>query len=259
MAAGSPLPIMVVSPLFAGMDTSVYGGNVQAVVSPVPSSSPAVTFSQNNPNAVLQTPAPNGTPQVLPTGVVAQAAVFGANTPETQSAGTATANVGAPINETPTTPVYSYVSIALDCGPGPGGIAAGSSTPYTTHFGWKYNGSAWVADDDVNDADVYIDGPSCVAQNTTESGLTVHVPGGDTRLSTDSGFNTLTAAQWTNAETSFTIAAAIATNPDGSNNGIVIGKTRDSVHVFKMFPNALGSTDGYFGAIEVAGVSVDGF
>lgn len=261
--AATPPPIMVVSPPESGMDTSVYGGNMEAVVSPMPTASAATTFTQTNADAILQTPSPvptGATPAPLPTGVVAQAQIWGANTPQTQSSGVATATIGSPVDQSPTTPVYSYMSIALDCNysssPVGYGVVGGQ---YTLHFGWRWNGSQWIPDDDASTADIYIDGPHCLnSGNPSESDATVHIPGGDARVSTDSPFSSITVAQWQNAETSFTIGTVIQANPDGSNNGLVIGKTRAGL-IFKLFPNALQSGEGYFGGIEVSGSSIDGF
>lgn len=252
----STAPIMVVSEPESGLDASAYGGQVEAEVSPLPAApEPAVTFTQDNPNAVLSTPAPGASPQPLPTGIIAEAIVTGANAVQAQSAGTASATIGDPVNQTPTAPVYSYMSIVLDCNSGYGVLGSA----YTTHFGWKWTGSTWTVDDNVSDADVYIDGPSCVAANPSESDVTVHVPGGDTRLSTDSAFNSVTASQWANGETSFTLTQAITSASDGSQTALVIGKTRDGSTTFKLFPNGLSAGQGFFGAVEVSGDSVDGF
>jgi hypothetical protein len=248
----TPIPVMVISSFQSGVDTSVYGGAVQAVVNPAPSASPPVTFAQTNPDAVMVTPNPSASPEALPTGVVSQVYVNGTNAVQAQSGGTASATIGAPVNETPTTPVYSYMSIALDCGSGPGGVAAGTAEPYTNHFGWQWTGTTWAPDDDTSTADVYIDGPGCVSDNQGEAQPTIHVPGGDTRLSTDTPFCSVLASQWVNSETSF-VNPAIS-NPDGSYQLLIVGKTRDG-HVFKIFPNH----PFLFGAIETSGDSVDGF
>jgi hypothetical protein len=257
-ASATPVPIMVVSAPDANADVAVYGGAVQAVVSPEPAFTPSVSFSQNNPNAVVVTPQPSASPQALPTGVIAQVFVNGTNTVQAQSAGTASAIIGAPVNQTPTTPVYSYMSVALDCH-NPGDIAGGTSLGYAAHFGWKWTGSTWAPDDNVSDADIYVDGPSCVASNPSETVATIHIVGGDTRISTDTPFNAVSASLWANVETSFTTTTALMTNADGSVNALVIGKTRDGSHTFKLFPNEVGSNDGFFGAVEVSGSSIDGF
>jgi hypothetical protein len=258
--SGTPPPIMVVSAPESGIDASVYGGEVDAVVSPYPSASPSVTFTQTNSAAAITTPAPPAegqTPAPLPTGVIAQVNVNGTNAVQTQSAGTATATIGAPVSAAPTTPIYSYMSIALDCYAS-GGIAGNNFGPYAAHFGWQWTGTTWTPDDDVSTADIYIDGPGCAAPNPTEASMTVHVPAGDIRLTTDTPFSSVAASAWVNSETSFTILQAITTNPDGSNTGFVIGKTAGGA-VFKLFPNALGTSAGMFGGIEVSGDSVDGF
>lgn len=261
MDDATPIPIMVVEPPEISIDSSVYGGDLLVEVSPQPSASPTVIVTQTNADATVlstPTPAPNQTPQPMASGVIADVSIKGANVVQGQSAGTATAAVGEPVNAEPTAAVYSYMSIALDCGSGPGGVAGGSASPYSNHFGWKYNGTTWVADDNVGDADIYVDGPSCVARNSSETYPTIHIPGGDTRLSTDTPFSAVSASQWSNSETSF-VAEGIngMVNPDGSLQALVVGKTRDGSNTFKMFPNAFGN--GMFGAIEVSGSGVDGF
>ncbi len=245
MSVASPVPIMVVSAPESGIDASSFGGQVEAEVSPAPASTPAVTFANTNPNAVLVTPNPSASPSPLPTGIIAQAIVKGSASVQSQVSGTASATIGAPVNQTPTASVYSYMSIALDANPGPGGVAGPG---YTAHVGWKWTGSTWTPDDNTADADVYID-----------ASAVVHIPGGDTRLSTDTPFNAVAASQWANTETSFAISTAIQHNADGSNNGLVVGKTRNGSATFKLFPNTMEQGVGYFGAIEVAGASVDGF
>lgn len=256
MSAATPIPIMVVEPPVANEDTSVYGGEVEAVVSPMPSSSPTVSFSQNNSGAQLFTPQPIGTPQPLPTGVIAQEVIDGTNVVQTQSAGTATATIGSPVNSTPSTPVYSYMSIDMSCVIGnfsPGAYRP----PYEHHIGWKWDGTTWAPDDDATTADVYMDGPNCPDDpNPSESDYTVHIPGGDIRISTDTPFNSISASQWSNAETSYEPNANGMINPDGSVQCVVIGKTRDGSHIFKWDAANAGCM---FGAIETSGSSVDGF
>lgn len=264
----TPVPIMIVTApdTNSGPESSAFGGEVQAVVSPMPSASPTVTFSSTDAVAVINTPQPpvqGQTPQPLPPGVVSQAFVNGNGAVQTQSAGNAAAVISAPVGESPTTAVYSYMSIALDCSP----ASAQSILPGATvnHFGWQWTGSTWIPDDNVATADIYIDGTNpgsgqpCMAPNPAESEITVHIPGGDTRITSDTPFSSVAASQWANTETSFTLLQAAQLNPDGSNNGFVIGKTRDGLHVFKLFPNAIGYTTGFFGAIGVSGDSVDGF
>lgn len=264
MTGSTPIPIMVVSPLTSGMDTSAWGGTVQVVVSPMPLSSPSTSFALTDSDAVLQTPSPaptGATPQPLPSGVIAQADVQSGSSPESQTAGVATATIGSPVNEVATTAVYSYLSIDLEC--------KWSNTPVTgtneyagAHFGWSWNGSQWVGDDDVNTADIYLDGPGCRtagSTNTAEPNATIHIPGGDVRFSTDTGFSSLTASQWTNTETSFDMQVVDQVNPDNSQNTEVLGRTKDGLHTFKLFPNSFGPQAQYFGAIEVSGASVDGF
>lgn len=255
----TPIPIMVISAPEAKAIVNAVG-YVQAVVSPFPSAAPNVTFTQTNPNAQIvptPSPAPSSTPQPLPSGVIAQQYAQSTGI-QTQSAGTVSATIGSPVNAQPTTPIYSYMSIALDCY-SPGDIAGGTSAGYAAHSGWQWTGSTWAPDDDISTADIYIDGPNCVAKNPSESEATIHVPGGETRLSTDTPFTSVTVSQWANSETSFTTTQALAQNPDYSTNALVVGKTRDGARIFKLCPFAVEYNDGYFGAIEVSGDSVDGF
>lgn len=257
MAAGAPIPIMVVEPPVSGKDTSVYGGEVQAVVSPVPSASPSsVTFTQTNTGAALTTPAPGVSTPTPPPGVVSQVQVNGVNVVQTQSAGTATADIGAPVNQAPTTPVYSYMSIEMSCINGsfsPGGL----QPAYMHYIGWQWNGSSWVGDTNASTSDVYMDGPKCQdSLNPSESDYTIHIPGGDVRISTDTPFSSIIASQWSSTETSFDPNAIGLINPDGSVQCMVIGKTRDGSHVFKWDAANAGCQ---FGAIETSGSSVDGF
>jgi hypothetical protein len=260
-ASATPIPIMVVSSFQSGVDTSAYGGQVEAVVSPMPSVSPTVTFTQTNANAKVvatPTPQPGATPVPLPTGVIAAEILASTSAVQAQSSGTASAQIGSPVNQTPTTPVYSYMSIALDCYPGPSNlVGAGSANPYTAHFGWKWTGSTWAPDDNVSDADIYVDGPNCVAPNSSEGFATIHVPGGESQLSTDTPFSSVSASQTFSGTSVNLDPVPPLTNADGSNNALIVGKTRDGLHVFKLFPNHLGF--GIFGAVEVSGDSVDGF
>lgn len=249
-----PAPIMVVAPFFSGLNTSGYGGTAYAVVSPLPSASPPTTFSQTNSNAVLTTPAPapsGQTPAPLPSGAIASAIITSGSTVQAQVAGTATATIGSPVNAAPSTAVYSYMSIGLACQDQFQWDAGNNN-----HWGWKWNGTTWVADDSPATDDIYIDGPACLRNNPGEASTFVHVPGGDTRLSTDTAFYGVAASQWANSETSFALLSG--TNPDGSSPYFVIGKTRDGQHTFKLYPNNAGPPL-YFGGIEVAGAGVDGF
>lgn len=256
MVSGTPVPIMVVSPMTA-QDTigniggsNGFGGYVEAVVSPMPSSSPSVTFTTDNPNSEFGTPGPSVT---LPPGVIAQEPI-GSNPSaiNVQSAGTASAAISAPVNQSPTTNVYTYRAISLECA---SPLAAASSPA------WAWSGSTWNAVSTIAAADIYMTGPYCDAPfNSSESETTVHFPGGGVTISTDTPFSGIVATQWANTLTSADLAALITLNPDGSSNGEIVFKTSSGA-VVKLFPNGIsrGSNPDYSGAVEVSGASIDGF
>lgn len=249
-ASANAIPIMVVSPITTqGNVGAVYGGiggDVEVQVSPQPTSSPAVTFSNTNAHAKLATPAP-GTPQPLPSGVVAQNPIFSDGTPNVQSAGAASAQIGPPVNQTATASVYTYLPISLECIlQHPGSASA-----------WQWTGSAW-ATTDLAHADIYMSGPNC-ALASSEANAILHIPGGFTTFSTDVSFAGLTASQWTNTQTTLDMSTATQLNADGSTNDVIVGKTADGTHVFKLFPVSVGMNEEYSGAVEVAGAGVDGF
>lgn len=254
-AAATPLPIMVISPIAAddtidGSDATAWGGVVQAVVSPMPSASPSTTFSNTNPDAALGTPVP-GTPQPLPSGVIAQTTVFTSGTQNAQASGTASAAIGAPVNQTPTTAVYAYRAISIRCkSPMPSGSASA----------WKFDGTQFVPTTDQTQADVYLTGPGCDTPSS-ESGPTLHFPGGAVTASTDTAFCNITASLVaTNPAVTLDMNAMNMKNADGSFNIEIIAKTADGTHTFKMFPGSFGAVDAdYSGAIEVSGLGVDGF
>lgn len=252
--AASPSPIMVLSTYTGGPTDDGYGGQVYAMVSPLPSASPSVSYDSSTQGAALSTPNPAESPLPLPSGAIGYADVNGTNATSPCS-GTATATIGSPVNETPTTKIYCYAPIAVDCSytPGVEGYGVGSGL-YYQHFGWKWDGTSWAPDDDDTTADVYIDGPSCVDVNAGETVPTIHIPGGDMRLAVSVSFAAVSASQWANSETSFTLA-------DANTDGLVIGKTRDGSATFKWFSNSIQTyPGGIFGGIETSGGAPgDGF
>ncbi|NNM92299.1 MAG: hypothetical protein HKL92_03070 [Candidatus Eremiobacteraeota bacterium] len=260
----TPVPIMVVSNIDAADGCGAAGcagtnaqGFVQAIVSPQPSSAPVVVFSQTAPNAAIvatPSPGPSATPVPLPPGVTAEIGIGVSTATMVQSSGTATASVGAPVNQSPTTQVYEYMGIAADCEQR---YSQTNSGP-----GWAWNGSVWVQVSDPTLADIYVTGSSCDGSFGIpgDSG-TLHFPGGGTFVSSDTPFASVLASQWANSETSMPISALQIPNPDGSVNAELIAKTRSGA-IFKVFPNVAGGSTGekdYEGAIEVSGSSVDGF
>lgn len=255
----TPVPIMVVSPISngcLGFDCVATGnGTVQAVVSPEPSSAPTTTFSDTAPHVVMS-PAALSSPGP---GVIAQADVSNDGTNNVQSSGTASATIGSPVNQTPTTQVYEYRALAAECVPGT------YSNGYGPGYAW--NGASWVVVSDPSQADIYVTGNGCSGNyNVAGDPGTLNFPGGGTFVSTDAAFSSLAASQWANTETSVLGSTLSTQNADGSTNSVLIAKTRGlngvPVATFKMFPNMLGSDNGgfnYIGAVEVSGVGVDGF
>lgn len=258
----TPAPIMIASAIsnncnfFCGVAGNSQGV-VEALVSPQPSMTPATSFSQTAADVELEptpTPAPSATPAPLPSGVVAEDGVASNGATEVQTSGTATATIGDPVDESPTSPVYQYFAIAADC--------VSSQSPSGSGPGWAWNGSAWVQVSTPAQADVYVTGSSCDGNyNVGADGGTLHFPGGGVFVSTDTPFSSVSASQWSNAYTSMSIATLEIQNGDGSLNAELIAKTRGGA-IFKLFPNSLGGSTGdmsFDGAIEVSGDSVDGF
>lgn len=249
----TPAPIMVVTALAAngtldGSPSNIYGGTVQAVVSPAPSSSPSAAFSNTNNAAVLGSISPAPT---LPANVVAEQNVTSGNVVDTQSAGTVTATISSPVNQSVQTPVYAYAPISVTCeNPEPAGSAPG----------WAYVNSAWVTESTPAASDIYLTGPDCPGSfYAATADAALNFPGGGLLFSTDTPFSSLTASQWVATQTSVDMQTIDALNPDGSQNTELLAKTRGGA-IFKLFPNSFGPVPGDIsGAIEVSGNSIDGF
>jgi hypothetical protein len=264
MSAATPIPIMIFSPLTASgnLGSAVYpggsgeGGYLEAVVSPQPTAAPTTTFTQTNTNAKISptpTPNPAQTPAPLPTGVIGEVFVSSNGTPNVQSAGSASAAIGSPVNQTPAAQVYVYEAISLECAQP---LNAGSAPA------WKWNGSGWVTVSAPSQADIYLTGPKCTVPGfaSNETYPTLHYPGGGSHFSTDTPFSNFNTSQWQNAETSYDLHSLVTSNPDGSNNGELLIKTADGAHTIKMFPAGVSSYPGeYDAAVEVSGASIDGF
>lgn len=252
-AGATPVPIMIVNPATVSgvfSNTSGYGGLAYAVVSPGPSSSPSAVVTDGSAYASA---APTANPSSAPSGTVATYVVTSNNTGVgQQSASTVSVALGSPVNQTPTTAVYSYMSIALGCVGDPG-----------TSPAYKWDGTTWQPQASSVGADIYLTGSKCTDAgfiDPTETYGTLHFPGGGSMLSTAVAYCDITAASWVNTQTTADLGVAITSNPDGSENGTVLAKTADGLHTFKFFPNDLGSYPGNdYGAIEVAGSSIDGF
>ncbi|MHB1770094.1 MAG: hypothetical protein ACYCPH_03430 [Minisyncoccota bacterium] len=270
MSAATPLPIMIMSPIENGyIGGSIYVGTnqqgvVQAIVSPSPASTPTVTFSQTDASATIAptpTPQPGITPPPLPAGVVAENGVASNGVDNVQASGVASAVIGSPVNQSPTTAIFQYMALGVDCiaPTGPIGVLpSGAGEP-----GWYYTGTGWAQTTDPTKADIYVTGSKCDGSFAVpgDNG-TLNFPGGGTFISTDTPFSALTASQWANTETSVGISALMLQNADGSFTAELIAKTRDGLHTFKVFPNSFGGSAGdfdYEGAVEVSGAGVDGF
>jgi hypothetical protein len=259
----TPTPIMIASAISnnCNFGCNVAGseqGVVEALVSPQPSVTPTISFSQTATDVEIvatPTPAPSASPEPLPSGVIAEAGVASNGDSEVQSTGTATATIGDPVDESPTTPVYQYLAIAADC------IA--DDSPSSSGPGWAWNGSAWTQVSNPSQADVYVTGSSCDGlYNVVGDSGTLHFPGCGAFVSTDTAFCSLLASQWADTYTSMSIATLEIQNGDGSINAELIAKTRNGSYTFKVFPNALGGSAGdmsFDGAIEVSSSGVDGF
>lgn len=257
----TPVPIMVVLPVpnsggtIGGTPSNSFGGTVSVEVSPMPSSVPSITFTNTNGASVLQTPNPSASPTALPSGVIYQANVFGDPNATTQGSGVVSANIGSPVNASPTTAIYAYASISLECTTP---MSAGSAPAWK----WDATTSAWEIVSTIADADVYLTGPACNIPGfvTTETWPTLHVPGGGTMYVNTMCFCDLVAASEANSGTAFDLHAVITFNPDHSQNSIFEGRTRDGSNVFALYPNSLGSYPGeYSGAAKVSGHSPDDF
>lgn len=262
--AATPVPIMVVTSDTANGNSPgsgpAFGGQIEAVVSPMPSATNIpVTFSNTNSAATIAatpTPLPGQTPMPLPTGVIAVNNVNAtAGATNIQTAGTATATIGSPVNQSPQVLVFSYKSISVDC----------DQTDIGSAAGWKYDASSasWVTVTDPAQADIYLIGPKCpgaFSAPTTSGYAQLNIPGGGLTQSTDNVFASIVASQCTNTETSVDMGFINTINPDGSQNTEVCAKTRDGLHVFKLFPNSFGPYPGSIaGAVEIAGSGIDGF
>lgn len=259
----TPIPIMIAAPIetVSGLGCVAnecgVGGVVQVVVNPAPSASPAATTFANTAAHVkivaTPTPQPGATPAPLPSGVIAEANVQNDGTDNVQSSGIASASIGAPVNQQPTTQVYQYMAVGLECTP--------RDSTYSP--GWAWNGSGWVTVFNPSQADLYVTGSGCSGNFAVAGDTgTLHFPGGGTTISSDTPFSSVNASQWTNAQTGIAGSTLTAANPDGSVNAIIVAKTRDGQHIFKVFPNymaAYGNGLDYAGAAEVSAAGVDGF
>ncbi len=256
----TPVPIMVLSPnapgTVLGAPQGSFGGIVEVVVSPAPSASPQVAFSQTNANAAISpapTPQPGQTPFPYGANVVAVADVTGGSTVNAQSAGSATATITSPVNTAPTTQVFAYQVISVNCLLQSPGDAAG--------FAW--NGSTWTPETTIAASDVYNTDASSGCAAPFDSGTTavLNFPYGAVALSDAIPFSSLIASQWSNSFTSISCASLMAPNPDGSINATILFKTANG-SIAKLFPNSVGGNSiqcSLGGAVEVSGSSIDSF
>ena len=269
-AVATPIPIMIAEPMTNQLNIGncfgigCSGGQVEAVVSPAPSSAPQTTFASTTSNVALvptPSPAPNTSPAPQASGVVATQNIVGsASAINLQSAGTISATVGGSVNQTTTTAVYTYQAISLACvsipaahvAPAPGAGPA-----------WAFVSGVWTQVATAAQADIYMSGPSCNMPGgfqTTEASDTLHFPYGGLVISTDTPFVNILASQWSNTVQSLNMATITTFNPDQSTNSTVIFKTA-SGQVVKIFGEGFGDggNPDYTGAVDVSGASVDGF
>ena len=262
----TPVPIMVLSPSgpndeFMGGTANSFGGTAEAVVSPMPSAVPQVTFSVSGANAVLaSTPSPAPGATSAP-GVVGATNVYGpGGSADSQSAGTVTAAIANPVAQAPTTPVYDYESVALDCG----NVFAGDVPGVT------WNGTAWIPATSPSNADIYMTDTTTLNPGATQlpcpapwaysNQPILHTPYGGVAFNTDTPCAAFSASQWTNAFTDIPMATLGTLMPDGSLNAVVLFKTSTGA-IAKICPVATGNAQQalYGGAIEASGAGVDGF
>ena len=262
----TPVPIMVLSPTgpndeFMGGTADSFGGTAEAIVSPMPSAAPHVAFSVSGANAVLaSTPSPAPGVTSSP-GVVGAVNVYGPNgSADSQSAGVVTAVIANPVSESPTTPVYDYESVALDCGNVFPGDIPGAS----------WNGAAWVPATSPANADIYLTDSTTLNTGATQlvcpapwaqgNQPVLHTPYGGVTYNTDTPCAAFAASQWSNTFTSIPMATLGTLMPDGSLNSVILFKTANGA-IAKICPVATGNAQQAFygGAIEVSGSSIDGF
>lgn len=268
-APATPIPVQIVAPDYNGSnigydgclgnDCAVDQGEVLVIVSPAPSAMPTTTLSNDTPHTTVvptPSPSPGTTPGPEPTGTVSVQTIQGDGTINVQTAGNIVATIGAPVNLAPTTAVYQYLGIALECNIDP-------RYPDGSSQGWKWTGTAWQADPDPSTADIYVTGSKCNdGYGVAGDPGTLRFPGGGTFLSDDTPFSSVPASAWANTYTSMPMQSVLDTpNPDGSDNALLVAKTRSGV-VFKTYPLELGASAGtaiYVSGVDVSGAGPDGF
>ena len=243
----TPVPIMVVQPTKSDGSIGSIGSNtvqVQVIVSPQPPSLVTPTFANANTHVILTTPAPGRTP---PPGVYAVEYASADNTIGAQSSGAVVANIGMPVNQSPTIQSYSYPGFTVGC--------TVNSAPAL-----KIVGTAFVSASDIASADIYATGPNCAGVFNSTGAQTIHFPGGGVMLSTYTPYVSVAATQWANTQTSSDIQTMMHQQPDGSFNALLVAKTRDGLHIFKVYPLQMQSVPVELsGPVQVAGASIDGF
>jgi hypothetical protein len=185
--SATPTPEPIQMPQNDGTFGAIGQTNVYAVVDPSPSPNVVASWAPIASNAPI-VPGPQGTPGVL--------TIIPAN-----ATGAFTLDGTVPIPGAPQTVSphgYVFPSVPLACNP---------STAQDTKSvqGVSFQNGVAVAVSDPSQADVYIDGPSCIGAfaNASESTTTLHIPGGFARFSLNSeSFMDIAVSQWSNTGTS---------------------------------------------------------
>lgn len=268
-SGASPPPIGLGAPIAvvdgvpqAGSSRAWDTGQIEVMVSPEPSTTPTISYSVTGDNLAIQTPNPSQSPNPLPSGVYARqyVGVSPSSSPNAQASGIASADISAPVSATPTTPWYLLKQISLECQfsntVNPGVNDPGSQP------GWTYDATtnSWNAATSLATADIYMTGSHCFSPGYSDANdyLTIHVPGGDVRFTTDTSYFAIAASQWANSETSFILDPTELVQADLSYDAIVLGKTRDGSHTFLLFPATMSANE-FTGEIQVSGAGVNGF
>jgi hypothetical protein len=185
LTASDPLTI------YTRIDTSSV---VEAVVNPVPSGTPAPVWSSGV-NGV-QT-APLATPPSPQPGVYDQQVTTSSTSP---TSGTLTISIPE-LNASANPQVYVYPRLSLACDP--------NSSTYSG--GVAFVNGVVTPQSDPATSDIWISGPNCPGKfHSAEAENTLHYPGGGKIIPYPTALNTITAAAWSNVQTSNTLASMIA-------------------------------------------------
>lgn len=262
------LPVELSLPPVTGSQYTGEGtsGVASVVVSPQPTSTPIVAISTSG-VAVTTTPLPYASPGPTdpPRFTVAEGNI---NAPAT---GQLTATVTAPTQMTVNVPIYAIQNGALACGAAqiPGQDSQYHSADNVAGLAFA-SGQATVVTIKTQ-ADLYFACPNASAvgfNDATLTDATIFAPYGMVQESSlVAPFATLTAAQWSNAQTSITATAlqSALTNPTTPNDEWLIQTASGKVvkiAFYSLLINASGTpqqSTGIYFAWAQAGFSQDGF